>query len=223
MDAGVSLSGPRLAPVDGGAARQLVVLLHGLGADGNDLIGLGSTLAPFLPGAAFAAPNAPERCDMAPSGHQWFSLAADAETGRSAGVRRAAPGLDRFIDEELSWTGLDDSRLALLGFSQGTMMALHVGLRRARPCAGIVGYSGALVDPASLKDEARAKPPVLLVHGADDDLIPAEALFAAVGGLGAAGLAVRWHLSAGTGHAIDEAGLRLAAEFLVRAFTATSG
>ena len=178
MDAGVSLSGPRLAPADGAAARQLVVLLHGLGADGNDLIGLGSTLAPFLPGAAFAAPNAPEPCDMAPSGYQWFSLAADAETGRSAGVRRAAPALDRFIDEELARSGVDDGRLALVGFSQGTMMALHVGLRRARPCAGIVGYSGALVDPANLKDEARAKPPVLLVHGADDDLIPAEALFA---------------------------------------------
>jgi len=218
LDAGASLSGPRLAPADGGPPRQVVVLLHGLGADGNDLIGLGSTLAPLLPGAAFVAPNAPERCDMAPSGYQWFSLSAQNEASRAAGVRRAAPALDRFIDDELARTGLDDSRLALVGFSQGTMMALHVGLRRARPCAGIVGYSGMLVAPESLESELLAKPPILLVHGGADDLISAEAMFAAVGALGALALPVQWHVSVAAGHAIDEAGLRLGAEFLVRAF-----
>ncbi len=199
-----------------------MVLLHGLGADGNDLIGLGSTLAPLLPGAAFAAPNAPEPCDMAPSGYQWFSLAAEGEAGRSAGVRRAAPALERFIDDELGRLDLVDFRLALVGFSQGTMMALHVGLRRARPCAGIVGYSGVLVAPQSLEGEVRAKPPILLVHGGADDLIPAEALFAAVGALGAAAIPVQWHVSVETGHAIDEAGLRLGADFLVRAFATLS-
>ena len=199
MNAGVSLSGPRLAPADGGPARQLVVLVHGLGADGNDLIGLGSTLAPLVPGAAFAAPNAPEPCDMAPSGYQWFSLTGEGEASRDEGVRRAAPALDRFIDDELERTGVDDAHLALIGFSQGTMMALHVGLRRVRPCAAIIGYSGMLVAPESLKAEARATPPILLVHGGADELIPAEALFVAVGGLGAAGL-------------------RLGADFLARAF-----
>jgi len=220
LSAPVTLSGPRLAPADGGPARQLVVLVHGLGADGNDLIGLGSTLAPLLPGAAFAAPNAPERCDMAPSGYQWFSLGDGDAARRSAGARRAAPALDRFIDGELERAGLDDARLALIGFSQGTMMVLHVGVRRARPCAGIVGFSGALLDPASLDREVVAKPPILLVHGDSDDLIPATAMNDAVASLGAAGLSTRWHVSAGTGHAIDEAGLRLAADFLVRAFAA---
>ena len=135
---------------------------------------------------------------------------------------RAAPALDRFIDGELARTSLHEARLALVGFSQGTMMALHVGLRRARACAGIVGFSGALVDPASLEREMRAKPPVLLAHGGADDLIPAEALFTAIGALGAAGLSARWHVSVGTGHAIDEAGLRLAAEFLVAAFASAA-
>lgn len=222
MDRHESLSGPRLAPADGGAARQLVVLLHGLGADGGDLIGLGGNLAPLLPGAAFLAPNAPEPCDMAPSGYQWFSLSSEGEAGRSDGVRRAAPALERFLDDELEGAGLSDSRLALIGFSQGAMMALHVGLRRRRDCAAIVAYSGALVDAESLAHEVRAKPPIMLIHGGADDLIPPEAMFAAVGALGAAGLPAEWHVSVGTGHAIDEAGLRLGAEFLVRAF-ATRG
>ena len=194
------------------------MLLHGLGADGKDLIGLGSTLAPLLPGAAFAAPDAPEPCDMAPSGYQWFSLAAEGEADRSSGVRLAAVALDRFLDDELARTGVDEGRLALVGFSQGAMMALHVGLRRARPCAGIVGYSGTLVDPQSLEREMSAKPPILLVHGAADDLIPVEALFAAVAATGAVGLSVRWHVSVATGHAIDEPGLRLGADLLADVF-----
>ena len=222
MDRQGSLSGPRLAPADGGPARQLVVLLHGLGADGSDLIGLGSSFAPRLPGAAFLAPNAPEPCEAAPAGYQWFSLGAEGEAARSAGVRRAAPALERFLDDELEGAGLSDARLALIGFSQGTMMALHVGLRRRRDCAAIVGYSGALVDAESLAREVRAKPPIMLIHGGADDLIPVDAMFAAVGALGAAGVPAEWHVSAGTGHAIDEAGLRLGADFLVRAF-ATQG
>ena len=218
MDRQGPLSGPRLAPADGRPARQLVVLLHGLGAAGSDLIGLGSSFAPLLPGAAFLAPNAPEPCAMAPSGYQWFSLGAEGEAARSAGVRRAAPALERFLDDELEGAGLSDARLALIGFSQGTMVALHVGLRRRDVCAAIGGYSGALVDAESLAREVRAKPPVMLIHGGADDLIPVDAMFAAVGALGAAGLPAEWHVSVGTGHAIDQAGLRLGADFLVRAF-----
>ena len=169
----------------GGPARQLVVLLHGLGAAGSDLIGLGSSFAPRLPGAAFLAPNAPEPCEASSAGYQWFSLGAEGEAARSAGVRRAAPALERFLDEELDDAGLSDARLALIGFSQGTMMALHVGLRRHGDCAAIVGYSGTLVDAESLAQEVRAKPPIMLIHGGADDLIPADAMFAAVGALGA--------------------------------------
>ncbi len=210
------LSGPRHSPAGGGPARQLVVLLHGLGADGNDLIGLAPHWAARLPDAAFVAPNAPEPCDMAPAGFQWFSLRTLSPPEVDAGVARAAPLLDAFIDEELASLGLSEDRLALVGFSQGTMMALHVALRRARPCAGIVGFSGRLANAAKLEAEVRAKPPILLVHGGVDDLIPITSMFEAVSGLGAAGLNVEWHVSEGVGHGIAEDGLRLAGDFLAR-------
>ena len=213
------LSGPRHPLAGGGPARRLVVLLHGLGADGNDLIGLAPRWADRLPDAAFVAPNAPEPCDMAPGGLQWFSLRTLSPPEIDAGVEAAAPLLDAFIDAELSTLGLGEDRLALVGFSQGTMMALHVALRRARPCAGVVGFSGRLANAAKLDAEVRAKPPILLVHGELDDLIPITSLFEAVSGLSAAGLNVEWHVSEGVGHGIAEDGLRLAARFLARTLT----
>src|SRR5580700_1991699 len=127
----VELDGPRLEPQAGGAARQLVVFLHGYGADGNDLIEIGRAWQPLLPHCAFVSPHAPEPCGEAPVGRQWFALTFRDPNERWIGVNKAAPLLDRFLDAELARRALPPSALALVGFSQGTMMALHVGLRRA--------------------------------------------------------------------------------------------
>ena len=145
-------SGPRRPPRTGGPARQLVVLLHGVGADGDDLIQLAPVLAPMLPGAAFVAPNAPEPYDMAPFGYQWFSLRDRRPEALLLGVQAAAPQLDAFLDAELERYRLADHQLAILGFSQGAMLALQVAPRRARPLAAILGYSGALIGGDRLRD-----------------------------------------------------------------------
>src|SRR5580700_10625561 len=216
------LDGPRLSPRSG-RARQLVVFLHGYGADGNDLIEIGRVWQPLLPDAAFVSPHAPEPCGGAPMGRQWFALTFRDPNERWVGVNKAAPVLERFIDAELARLNLPPSALALVGFSQGTMMALHVGLRRAVAPAAIVGYSGLLVVPPqgeldALAAEIKARPPVLLVHGERDELIPVQALFQAAQGLSALGVSVEWHLSAGVGHGIDAEGLRHGGEFLARRF-----
>ena len=218
------LDGPRLAPRSG-AARQLVVFLHGYGADGNDLIEIGRAWQPLLPQAAFVSPHAPEPCGQAPAGRQWFALTFRDPNERWLGVNKAAPVLERFIDAELSRHKLPPAALALVGFSQGTMMALHVGLRRAVAPAAIVGYSGLLVlppqgSPEAMAGEITARPPVLLIHGDQDELIPAQAMFVAMQGLSALGVPVEWHLSSGIGHGIDAEGLRHGGEFLARAFAA---
>ena len=208
------LTGPSLKPASGGKPASLVVLLHGVGADGNDLIGLAPYWAPLLPDTEFLSPDAPFPCDMAPYGRQWFSLADRSPAPILAGVKTAAPILDRFLDEALAERGLDDSRLTLVGFSQGTMMSLYVGLRRAKAPAGIVGYSGALVAPQLLAGEIRARPPVLLVHGTEDPIVPFAALGTAVKALDASGIKVESLASPGIGHSIDEQGWTRGGEFL---------
>ena len=195
-------------------------------ADGNDLIEIGRAWQPLMPNAAFVSPHAPEPCAMAGAGRQWFGLTFRDPDERWRGVNSAAPILERFLDAELERRKLPPSALALVGFSQGTMMALHVGLRRAAAPAAIVGYSGMLVTPAeevtdALAAEIRSRPPVLLVHGDRDDLIPAQALFQAAQGLLALGVPTEWHLSAGVGHGIDAEGLRHGGEFLARRFGST--
>ncbi|MDE1173140.1 MAG: dienelactone hydrolase family protein [Parvibaculaceae bacterium] len=204
-------------PPQSGKAGQLVVLCHGYGSDGNDLIGLAPHWQRVLPGAAFVSPNAPEPCQMNPGSYQWFPLTRldPAEIGR--GVEAAAPVLNAFLDAELERRGLDGSRLVLVGFSQGTMMALHTGLRRAVPPAAIIGFSGALALPEKLAADITGQPPVLLVHGDQDNVLPAARMFEAVMTLGAAGLAVRWHLSHGLGHGIDPDGLELGGRFIADA------
>jgi phospholipase/carboxylesterase len=216
------LDGPRLNP-QSGAARQLVVFLHGYGADGNDLIDIGRAWQQILPQAAFASPHAPEPCGQAPVGRQWFPLTMRDPNERWTGVKKAAPVLERFLDAELNRHKLPPSALALVGFSQGTMMALHVGLRRGTAPAAIVGYSGLLVTPPEREIEAfaaeiKSRPPVLLVHGDSDDLIPVQAVFQAAQGLSALGLSAEWHISPGIGHGIDAEGLRHGGEFLARRF-----
>ncbi len=218
------LDGPRLNPRSG-TARQLVVFLHGYGADGNDLIEIGRAWQQMLPQAAFVSPHAPEACGQAPVGRQWFALTFRDPDERWIGVNKAAPILERFLDEELIRHKLRPSALALVGFSQGTMMALHVGLRCAVAPAAIVGYSGLLVERPDGNAEAfaaeiKSRPPVLLVHGDRDDLIPPQALFQATQGLAALGVSVEWHLSAGIGHGIDAEGLRHGGEFLARRLAA---
>jgi len=210
----VQLSGPSRPPASGAEPGRLVVLLHGLGADGNDLIGLAPYWAPLVPEAEFLSPNAPFECDMAPYGYQWFSSLDRRPAAVLAGVRAAAAILDRFLDAALTERGLGAGALALVGFSQGAMMSLFVGLRRARPIAGILGYSGRLLAPELLENELRSRPRVLLVHGTADPLVPYESLATAQAALAAAGVPIDILTCPGIGHAIDEAGVRRGGEFL---------
>ena len=216
------LDGPRLEP-RGGAAKRLVVFLHGYGADGNDLIEIGRAWQGLLPDTAFVSPHAPEPCGQAPTGRQWFNLTFRNPDERWLGCTKAVPGLQRFIDAELTRRNLPPSALALVGFSQGTMMALHAGLRRPVAPAAIVGYSGIFVlpneaDPEVVAPEIKSKPPVLLIHGDSDDLIPVQALLQGAQDLAALEVPVEWHISQGVGHGIDQEGLRHGGEFLRRRF-----
>ena len=216
MSPPIPLSGPMAEPASGRRARQLVILLHGLGADGDDLLGLAGMAGEALPDAAFVAPDAPQPCDMAPYGRQWFSLIDWSPASLAAGVRAAAPSLDAFIDAQMAERGLPPSAVALIGFSQGTMMALHVAPRRPDALAAVVGFSGALVDPESLTADIRSRPPVLLVHGDADPVIPVMALTAARHALTEAGFPVDGYIRPGLQHGIDQQGLALGAQFLLR-------
>jgi phospholipase/carboxylesterase len=209
-----TLDGPSQPPAAGGKPKQLVVLLHGLGADGNDLIGLAPLFAQVLPNAEFVSPNAPFPCDMGPYGFQWFSLQDRNPATLATQIAAAAPILDAYIDDALAARGLTDRDLALVGFSQGTMMSLYAGLRRAAPVAGIVGFSGALLAGEALPAEICSRPSVLLVHGDADPVVPFGALALADAGLTAAGVPVETLTCPGLGHGIDEAGLKRAAGFL---------
>ena len=208
-----SLSGPRLPPVRG-PATHLVVLVHGYGADGNDLISLAGHWRSLLPTTAFVAPNAPDRV-AGSQGYQWFGLTRMDPHELERGVNNAGPLLDAFLTEELGRLGLGADRLALVGFSQGTMLSLHVGLGRREKPAAVVGFSGLL---AAAPPTADAAPPIFLAHGSADQVIPVQAMFAAAAELGAAGAAVQWHLAAGMGHGIDPVGLDIAGQFLSLAF-----
>ncbi len=216
------LDGPRLEPRSG-SAKQLVVFLHGYGADGNDLIDIGRAWQGLLPNAVFASPHAPRPCGQAPTGREWFPLTFRNPDERWTGVNQAAPILESFLDAELKRRNLPPTALALVGFSQGTMMSLHVGLRRAVAPAAIVGYSGMLVapengDPAAFAAEIRSRPPVLLIHGDADQLIPVQALLESAQGLATLDVPAQWHISAGIGHGIDQEGLRHGGEFLAKCF-----
>lgn len=225
------LDGPRLAPKSGRPARRLVVFLHGYGADGHDLIDIGRMWQEQMPDAAFVSPHAPSPCGQAPVGREWFPLTFREPGERWRGVNAAAPVLNDFLDQELARHGLPGEALALVGFSQGTMMALHVGLRRNTAPMAIVGYSGIFVLPndggpeaaEAVEPEISARPPVLLLHGADDDLIPVQALFLAADALAALSVPVEWHLSHGIGHGIDEEGLRHGGAFLAKMAGKVSG
>lgn len=215
MSAQIELDGPRYGRKTG-EAEALVILLHGLGADGNDLIGLAPHFAQVLPHAAFVSPHAPFPCDMAPFGRQWFSFQVQTAEAILAGVRAAATHLDAYIDRELEAYKLSDESLALVGFSQGGMMALHVALRRANACAAVVAYSSMLVGAETLGGEIRSRPPVLLVHGEADEVVGFGAMGMAQEALKANGVAVTALARPGLGHGIDEAGLGVAGAMLAQ-------
>ena len=212
------LSGPSVPPATGAAPRRLVVLLHGVGADGNDLIGLAPFYQRAVPDALFVAPNGPEAFDMAPMGYQWFSLQDFQPETRLNGVRAAAPVVNAFIDGLLAQHGLTESDLVLIGFSQGAMVALHVGLRREPSVAGIISHSGMLVGPELLNDEIKVRPPVLLSHGSYDQVLPVHALPAAEEALKGADVPVEAYVRPGLGHGIDPETIGLALGFLGRVF-----
>ncbi|WP_036283840.1 alpha/beta hydrolase [Methylocystis sp. ATCC 49242] len=216
-----AIDGPRVQ-AKSGKPRQLVVFLHGYGADGNDLIEIGRQWRSFLPDADFVAPHAPERCAMSPMGRQWFPLTMRDQTERWRGCIAARPTLDAFLDAELEKRGLDERALALVGFSQGTMMALHTGLRRRVAPRAIVGYSGVLVlgpdQPGGERPHQEPPPAVLLAHGEEDEMIPVEALMMSANALADMNVPTQWHLSAGLGHGIDNAGLIHGALFLAQSF-----
>src|SRR5947207_4531900 len=214
------LTGPSRPPLSGGKPRRLVILLHGLGADGNDLIGLQQYWGRVVPDAEFVSPNAPFPCDMAPYGYQWFSVQDRTPAAVLAGVRAAAPMLDAYIDEELQKLGLTEADTALVGFSQGTMMSLYVGLRRAKQLAGILGYSGRLIAPELLAGELRSRPPALLIHGTEDQLVPFESLAHAEAALKQAGVPVETLACPGIEHSISPEGLEHGGRFLCEALGA---
>ena len=208
------LDGPRMPPARGGKPDSLVIFLHGYGSNGADLISLAPYWAEALPGTAFVSPNAIERVPMAPGGYQWFPISNLDPHLMEQGARAAAQSVDRFIDRELEKYALTADRLALVGFSQGTMMALHVGLRRERQIAAILGFSGVLVGGRTLKEQMRSKPPVLLIHGDRDPTIPIPAMFDSADALAAADHGAQWHISYGVPHSIGPDGLELGGEFL---------
>jgi phospholipase/carboxylesterase len=211
------LSGRQAGPAAGGAARSLVVLLHGYGSNGDDLIGLVPYLAPDLPHTAFVAPNAPDRCPGTADGRQWWPLITRDAEERAEGARRAAPVVDAFLDAQLERFGLPAGRLALVGFSQGAMTSLYVGPRRAGALAGIVAMSGQTPDTAAtLAAEVRTRPPVVLIHGDADEIVPVGGFYETEAVLKAQGFEVATHVSRGLGHSVDEAGMGVARGFLRR-------
>jgi phospholipase/carboxylesterase len=217
------LEGPVVEPAAGGPATSLVIFLHGVGADGHDLIGLAPMLRRYLPNTAFLSPHAPEPCDMAPMGRQWFSLMDRRHDALLQGVQRAAPDVAALLDAERDKRGLAADRCALFGFSQGTMTALHVAPRYQPALAGVVGCSGALIGAELLSDELRTKPPLLLMHGDLDEVVPVQALPAAREAFEGLDFSVQWEIRRGLGHGIDPEGIDRAGRFLAACFEAAPG
>lgn len=196
---------------------SLVIFLHGYGADGADLLGLADPLAPHMPGTVFRAPDAPERSVANPMGYQWFPIPwidGSSEEAATASMRRSLDLLTGYLDRVAAEEGIAPERTVLFGFSQGTMMSLHHALRRDDALAGVVGFSGRLLAPETLADEITARPPVLLVHGDADEVVPFASLQDAGQALDAAGVETYAHVMNGTGHGIAADGLSVALSFM---------
>ena len=207
----MKLSGPSFVPP---TVKKIVVFLHGLGANGDDLISLADEFAPDLPDAAFYSPNAPFPCDMAPYGCQWFSLQQRVEEIILAGIKIAAPILNEYLDGLLKEHNLKPKDLVLVGFSQGTMMSLYVAPRRPERIAGVVGYAGALIAPELLQKEIASKPPICLIHGDADMVVPYQAMLIADAALATTQIPHETHTRPHLGHGIDGQGIEIAKKFL---------
>lgn len=229
MSTDTLLSGPTV-PAASGTTRSVVILLHGYGADGNDLIGLAPHLARALPDTTFYSPNAPFACEMSPFGRQWFSLAeydpeflrrapetmSSALAAMAEGACKSATYVDAFIDHVIDTHGISPDKVALVGFSQGTMMSLQTAPRRDQPIAGVVGFSGALLGEKAFGAEIKSRPPMVLVHGTADPVVPIEASRIAKETLAANDIEVSLHERPGLQHGIDEEGLGVAQAFLTK-------
>ncbi len=204
-----------------GNTKNLMIFLHGYGADGKDLLGLADPLGEHLPDTAFVAPNAPQPCTGNPMGFQWFPipwLDGSSEEAAEAGMLEASTMLNSWLDETMQAEGVSAANTILFGFSQGTMMALQIAPRRAEKFAGVVGFSGRLLAPEKLEQETISKPPVLLVHGDQDDVVPVQSLPEAADALTKAGFEVFTHISKGTGHGIAPDGLGVTLQFAQQQF-----
>ncbi len=210
------LTGPR-KDAKSGKTDSLVIFLHGYGADAQDLIGLGDPLAPHLPNTTFLAPNAPQVCTNNPMGYQWFPipwLDGSSDADAAAGKAEAEHLLNIWLDDVAKVEGIAPARTIIIGFSQGTMMALSVAPRRAVAFAGIVGFSGRLLEPQKLADDILSKPPVMLIHGDSDEMVSPAYMHEAAETLTAAGFEVYTHISENTGHSIAQDGLNMALQFI---------
>ena len=206
----INLSGPELAPASGNKPRHLIILLHGYGADGNDLIGLAPLFATHFPDAHFISPNAPFPCEMSPMGKQWFSLRDYSSKSLLRGAQEATPALNMFINTQLQRFGLSEDKMALIGFSQGTMMSLYVALRRSTACAAVIGFSGSLIGESGIT----SKPPICLIHGKMDNVVPFGAMAIAEGALKHENIQVTTLAIPTLGHGIDNVGIETAVTFL---------
>jgi phospholipase/carboxylesterase len=210
----IPLSGPMMPPKSG-TAKQLMVLLHGYGADGQDLISLGYQWRELWPDMLFVAPNAPEICEQNPAGFQWFPLKTDRTIGRIEGVGNARPVLVNFLIDLWAQTAISPANTVLAGFSQGAMMALHVGTSLDQQLAGVVAFSGAFVPAQGFGSSNFARPPVALIHGDLDATVDPNLSRQAATALAADGFEVSLHISPQVGHGIAPDGLDFATSFLV--------
>ena len=208
------ITGPIIEPSSGNQPKQVVIFVHGYGADGNDLIGLANYFKGNLPDTVFLSPHAPEACPMNPAGYQWFDLTSRDPAILWSKILVAADHLNEFIDSTLEKYELKDENLALVGFSQGTMMSLHVSLRRKNTMAGVLGYSGKLIAPELLKNDLISKPPIYLIHGDQDPMVPFQETLDAETNLKEYDVDIKSHISKFTQHSIAEDGLQIGIEFL---------
>jgi phospholipase/carboxylesterase len=208
------ISGPIIEPSSGNSPKQMIIFVHGYGADGNDLIGLANYFQSTLPEAIFLSPHAPEACSMNPSGYQWFDLTSTDPAVLWSKILVAADHLNEFIDSKLLEYNIAEENLALIGFSQGTMMSLHVSLRRKNTMAAVLGFSGRLIGADLLKDDLISKPSIYLIHGDQDPMVPYQESLTAEKVLKEYSIDIKTHISEHTQHSIAEDGLRIGVDFL---------
>ncbi len=209
----MQLAGPHRPPASGGAPDSLIVMLHGRGANGDDLIGLADFLSPALPNVAFHSPNAPNPLpEGGPASYQWYQR--DPTEDRLGGLHAIEPVVNEFIDGLLEDTGLEASRCVLLGFSQGSIVSIHTAPRRSSQVAGVVAFSGAMITGDTLAKELASRPPFVLIHGTEDQVLPVGGTEAAGRAFEEVGVPVSVHLLPDLAHGIDRRGLDIAADFI---------